>query len=60
MPLDLDTMKFLVEEAIDTALEDTKEKLTELSTKYQLQIVVRPPILVEITQDENGKVVWKE
>ena len=60
MPLDLDTMKFLVKEAVDTALQDTKEKLNELSMKYQLKIVVRPPILVELEQKEKGEVVWQE
>jgi hypothetical protein len=60
LPIDIDTLEFLVKEAIDTALEDTKEKLNELSMKYRLKITVRPPILVEITQEEKGTVVWKE
>ncbi|NHJ46763.1 MAG: hypothetical protein FK733_03145 [Asgard group archaeon] len=60
MPIDLDMLEFLVKEAIDTALQDTKEKLNELAMKYKLQISVRPPVLVDLEQVENGTVVWKE
>ncbi|NHJ39008.1 MAG: hypothetical protein FK731_03175 [Asgard group archaeon] len=60
MPLDLDTMKFLVKEAVDTALQDTKEKLNELSMKYHLKITVKPPILVELESVEKGEVIWQD
>lgn len=59
MPLDKATLDFLVEETIQNALEDTKFKLNELSMKYKLKIKVRPPKVIEITQDEKGKVIWE-
>lgn len=53
-------MKFLVKEAVDTALQDTKEKLNELSMKYHLKITVKPPILVELESVEKGEVIWQD
>ncbi|NHJ04345.1 MAG: hypothetical protein EAX90_05950 [Candidatus Heimdallarchaeota archaeon] len=60
MPLDKDTLDFLVNETIDNALEDTKMKLNELAIKYKLEINVRPPIIIEIKQVDNGKVIWEK
>ncbi|NHJ32342.1 MAG: hypothetical protein FK732_05735 [Asgard group archaeon] len=59
MPLDKETLNFLVEETIDNALQDSKEKLGELAYKYQLKITVKPPILVKVEQVEKGEVVWE-
>jgi P pilus assembly chaperone PapD len=58
LPIDKETLNFLVEETIDNALQDTKEKLNELAYKYKLKIIVKPPLLVEIEHVEKGKVVW--
>ncbi|MBK5114807.1 MAG: hypothetical protein KGD59_07135 [Candidatus Heimdallarchaeota archaeon] len=58
MPLDKEMLNFLVEETIDNALQDTKEKLNELAYKYQMRITVRAPLLVNVEQVEKGEVVW--
>jgi len=58
LPLDKETLNFLVEETIDNALQDTKEKLNELAYKYKLKITIKPPLLVEIEHVEKGEVVW--
>ncbi len=58
LPLDKETLNFLVEETIDNALQDAKEKLNELAYKYKLQITVKPPLLVDIEHVEKGEVVW--
>lgn len=60
MPLDKDTLDFLVNETIENALEDTKMKLNELAMKYKLEISVKLPIIIEIKQVNNGKVIWKK
>ncbi|MBN1330418.1 MAG: hypothetical protein JXA54_13170 [Candidatus Heimdallarchaeota archaeon] len=60
MPLDKDTIEFLVAETIEAALEDTKEKLTELAIKYKFKITVKPPILVEVEQAVKGEIIWKK
>ena len=60
MPLDQDTVNFLVSETIENALQDCKANLDELSKKYQLKIRVRPPIVIEIKQVEKGEVIWEE
>ncbi|MHA1155884.1 MAG: hypothetical protein ACTSQK_07215 [Candidatus Heimdallarchaeota archaeon] len=62
MPIDKETLDFLVEETIVNALEDSKEKLNELARKYGLKIRVRPPVIVEIVQvpQPNGKVIWEQ
>ena len=59
MPIDKSTIDFLVEETIATALEDTKEKLNELAMKYKLVIRVKPPVIIEITQEKKGQVIWE-
>ena len=58
MPLDKDTLDFLVNETIENALEDTKMKLEELAMKYKLEINVKPPIVIDIKQMPEGKVIW--
>ena len=60
MPLDKDTLDFLVNETIETALTDTREKLEELSMKYKLKIRVTPPLVLEIIQQEQGEVIWEK
>ena len=57
LPLDKETLNFLVEETIDNALQDAKEKLNELAYKYRLKITVKPPLLVDIKHVEKGEVV---
>jgi len=59
MPLDKETLNFLVEETIDNALQDTKEKLNELAYKYKIKIIVKPPQLINVTQVEKGEIIWK-
>lgn len=58
LPLDKETLNFLVEETIDNALQDAKEKLNELAYKYKLKITVKLPLLVDIEHVEKGEVVW--
>ena len=60
MPLDQETLKFLVDETIENALQDTKENLRELARKYKLKIRVRTPILLEVTTETDGEVIWEE
>lgn len=62
MPLDKETLDFLVDETILNALEDSKEKLNELARKYGLKIRMRPPIVVEIVQvpQPDGEVIWEK
>ncbi|HUU76977.1 MAG TPA: hypothetical protein VMX55_01440 [candidate division Zixibacteria bacterium] len=60
MPLDKDTLDFLVNETIENTLEDTKMKLNELAMKYKLEINVRSPIIIEIKQVDKGKVIWQK
>ena len=60
MPLDHDTLIYLVEETIENALEDAKEKLNELSYKYRLKLIVKPPVLVKAEQAETGEVIWEK
>ncbi|NPE08004.1 MAG: hypothetical protein GNW80_06965 [Asgard group archaeon] len=59
MPIDKETLNFLVEETIDNVLQDSKEKLNELAYKYKLKITVKPPMLVEIEHVEKGEVIWE-
>ena len=59
MPLDQETLKFLIDETIEAALEDTREKLTELARKYNFKITVIPPTLVKVEPAEKGEIVWK-
>ncbi|MHA1211525.1 MAG: hypothetical protein ACTSSH_03600 [Candidatus Heimdallarchaeota archaeon] len=58
MPLDFDTLKFLIDETIEAALEDTREKLNEFARKYNFKISVKPPALVAVEQAEKGEIVW--
>ncbi len=60
MPLDKETIEFLVAETIDAALEDTKEKLTELAMKYKFRITVKPPILVKVETAQKGEIIWNK
>ncbi len=59
LPIDKETLNFLVEETIDNVLQDSKEKLNELAYKYKLKITVKPPMLVEIEHVEKGEVIWE-
>ncbi len=60
MPIDYDTLLYLVEETIENALEDVKEKLNELSYKYRLKLIVKAPVLVKAEQVEVGEVIWEK
>lgn len=62
MPIDKETLDFLVDETIIHALEDSKEKLDVLARKYGLKIRVRPPIIIEIVQvpQPDGEVIWEK
>lgn len=59
MPLNQETLEFLVNEAIEAALEDTREKLTELARKYNFKIIVKAPTLVKIEQARKGEIIWE-
>ncbi|NHJ86452.1 MAG: hypothetical protein FK734_13390 [Asgard group archaeon] len=58
MPIDMDTLQFLIDEAMDAALKDTKEKLDELAMKYKVKITAKPPTIVNVEIVENGEAVW--
>jgi DNA-binding protein YbaB len=58
MPMDKDTLVFLVEEAINNAFQDCKENLEKLSSKYGLEIKVKAPQLVEVVQTKDKQVIW--
>ncbi|MGC9780734.1 MAG: hypothetical protein HZR80_15945 [Candidatus Heimdallarchaeota archaeon] len=60
MPIDYDTLLYLVEETIENAMEDAKEKLNELSYKYRLKIIVKPPVLVKAEQAKVREVIWEK
>ncbi|MBD3189974.1 MAG: hypothetical protein GF308_05000 [Candidatus Heimdallarchaeota archaeon] len=60
MPLDEATLNFLIEETIETALEDTKDRLNELAMKYSLKIRVSPPKVHEVTIANQGEVLWTD
>ncbi|MCF2143731.1 MAG: hypothetical protein K9W42_08540 [Candidatus Heimdallarchaeota archaeon] len=59
MPLDQETIEFLVQETIESALEDTKEKLNELVRKYPFKLTVSAPKLIKIEKAKKGKIEWK-
>jgi len=59
MPLDQETIEFLVQETIEAALEDTKEKLNELIRKYNFKIRVRKPALIAIEMAAKGELIWE-
>ncbi len=60
MPIDYDTLLYLVEETIENAMEDAKEKLNELSYKYRLKLIVKPPVLVKAEQAKVREVIWEK
>ncbi|MHA1124238.1 MAG: hypothetical protein ACTSO7_14005 [Candidatus Heimdallarchaeota archaeon] len=60
MPIDQETLKFLVDETMENALQDGKENLRELARKYKLRIRIRTPILLEVAPAEEGEVVWED
>ena len=60
MPLDQETLNFLVEETIENGLQDCKEKLNELATKYKLKIRVKTLALLDVTSGEDGEVIWEK
>lgn len=60
MPIDQETLNFLVEETIDNAMQDGKEKLNELARKYKLKIRVRTLSLLEVTPGTEGEIIWED
>ena len=59
VPLDQETINFLVEETIENGLLDSKEKLNELAKKYKLKIRVKTLALLDVTIGEEGEVIWE-
>jgi len=60
LPLDYDTLIFLIKETISNALEDTNDKLNELAIKYKVKIIAKPPILVKVEQKDKGELIWEK
>ena len=60
MPIDQETLKFLVDETIENALQDGKEHLRELAIKYKLKIRISPPVLLEVIPATEGEVIWED
>ena len=60
MPIDQETLEFLVNETVENALQDSKEKLSELASKYKLIIKIKAPKLIEVQQEKEGNLIWLE
>ncbi|MEA2071291.1 MAG: hypothetical protein U9O98_08375 [Asgard group archaeon] len=60
MPIDKETLRFLVEETVENGLEDCKNKLKSMAEKYKLKIIINEPKIKKVEKTHEGKVIWEK